>query len=193
MSEVLNLRRAGKSNLTASVGQSQEDFADYCLKRAFDLFSVEHDIKPRDQAPGQDSSGISTLYKQVLGSAYEPSMLTSHSSIQSSGMPMLTFKGFLDITACEVLPDPSREWGNFSRVVRKYNLPQAAWGEMPRSVLPELPDQRMVQKITQITAQSYEQGKRALAATNMRLQLEAQGQQNVIDLFDDRRYYYTYR
>jgi hypothetical protein len=44
--------------------------------------------------------------------------------IQPGPMPLLTLKGFLDITSIKVLGDPLKEWENLSHIIRKYNLPR---------------------------------------------------------------------
>ncbi|KAJ7648413.1 hypothetical protein B0H17DRAFT_1103305, partial [Mycena rosella] len=55
-------------------------------------------------------------------------------------MPLLTPRGLVDITAVDLLSDPAANWTRLARVVEPYRR----WGPMPRWVLPELPDPRMV-------------------------------------------------
>ncbi|KAJ7828925.1 hypothetical protein B0H14DRAFT_3718272 [Mycena olivaceomarginata] len=154
---------AWKKNLVAGKGQTKEDTADKALKRVYDLFSIEYILHPR---PVSSCGGM---------------------------MPLLTLKGFMDITAVEMLCEPSTEWGNISRVIKAYDLPSVqGWGDLPRSVLPEEPHPQMTARVARVTAVSREQGKRALEAVRVRTMLQAQGEQNALDLLDDRRYYYTY-
>ncbi|KAF7359658.1 Oleate hydratase [Mycena venus] len=152
-----------KANLVARMGQTKEDTADKALKRAYDLFSIEYNLRPR---PASSCGGM---------------------------MPLLTLKGFMDITAVEMLCDPSKEWGSISRVIKAYNLPSVqGWGDLLRSVLPEEPHPQMMARVARVTAVSREQGQRELEAVRVRTMLEAKGRQNALDLLDDRRYYYTY-
>ncbi|KAF7359654.1 Oleate hydratase [Mycena venus] len=152
-----------KANLVARMGQTKEDTADKALKRAYDLFSIEYNLRPR---PASSCGGM---------------------------MPLLTLKGFMDITAVEMLCDPSKEWGSISRVIKAYNLPSVqGWGDLPRTVLPEEPHPQMMARVARVTAVSREQGQRELEAVRVRTMLEAKGRQNALDLLDDRRYYYTY-
>ncbi|KAF8212770.1 hypothetical protein K438DRAFT_1957377 [Mycena galopus ATCC 62051] len=152
-----------KANLVARRGQTKEDTADKALKHVYDLFSIEYSLRPR---PASSCGGM---------------------------MPLLTLKGFMDITAVEMLCDPSTEWGSISRVIKAYDLPSVqGWGDLPRTVLPEEPHPQMKARVARVTAVSREQDKRALEAVRVRTMLQAQGEQNALDLLDDRRYYYTY-
>ncbi len=106
-------------------------------------------------------------------------------------MPLLTLKGFIDITAVEVLSDPSKEWGNLQRALKKYRLSQfEGWLDLPRHVLPEYPDARMLQRVRKVSEFAKARDEQLLAATMAEMQLRKQGRQNALDLLDDRRYYY---
>lgn len=107
-------------------------------------------------------------------------------------MPLLTHKGFVDITTVEALCDPSRHWGCFARVLRMYDVGPvvAGWGAIPRGVLPEAADPRMLARVASVQAFAGAQAKREVAATHARLKLQAQGRANALDLIDDNRYYY---
>ncbi len=112
----------------------------------------------------------------------------------NSQMPLLTRKGFIDITTVEVLSDPSRAWGNLSRVLRMYQLESfRGWGDMPRRVLPEGADQRMLQRVRDISNFAKARGE----SSNWRLrwlgmELERQGRENALDLISDTRYRRVY-
>lgn len=125
--------------------------------------------------------------------AYQPSM--SHSMAPKKGlMPLLTRKGFIDITTIEVLADPSKEWGHLRRALQMYDLPAIrGWGDLPRNVLPDYPDERMLQRVKNVTAFAQAKGQEELAAAQVEAQIRAQGRQNAIDLISDTRYVYTYR
>ncbi|KAJ7640902.1 hypothetical protein B0H17DRAFT_1105209 [Mycena rosella] len=156
------------ANLIAGVGRSgksKEQVADVALRRVFDLFSIEYTLRARSpNTPAGDGR-----------------------------MPLLTPAGFVEITSIDILCDPSAHWGNLSRVLRLYDLPALrAWGALPRTVLPEEADPRMLARVEKVTKFSREQGQRELAAARVKAQMQAIGEQNAIDLLDDRRYYYTY-
>ncbi|KAJ7137535.1 hypothetical protein C8R43DRAFT_1202715 [Mycena crocata] len=165
-----------KSNLVQRSRKAKEDVADAALRRVCDLYSIEYILQPRPRN-SDDLAG------QLQGM-----------SVSGGTMPLMTLKGFMDITTIEMLCDPSAEWGNISRAIRMYDLPAVrGWGDVPRSVLPDAPDARMEAKVAQVSVVSREQAQRRVEASRVRLQLRAQGEQNAMDLLDDRRYYYTYR
>ncbi|KAJ7113626.1 hypothetical protein C8R44DRAFT_233014 [Mycena epipterygia] len=167
-----------KASRTTRGGKTAEDVADTELKRVLDLFSIEYILRPRPRGDHTDD-----LAGAMAGV-----------SISGGTMPMMTLKGFMDITTIEMLCDPSTEWGSISRVMTMYNLPAVrGWGPVPRSVLPEDADPRMKSRVARATAVSREEGQRMLEAARVKAMFQAQGSQNVLDLFDDRRYYYTYR
>jgi hypothetical protein len=102
-------------------------------------------------------------------------------------MPLLTRRGFIDITSLEVLADPSKEWGNLSRAIRKYNLPRyKGWGDLPRGVFPDYPNPSIVQKITIIQASSNAKVESEMAYTHNRNALIAHAAgQNMVSLASD--------
>lgn len=172
---------------------SAESMADKSLKNAYDMFSIEHILQQRIQPAHVDPTGTTSLLQGMLGNLYNPSMLRSP-ALAEGPMPLLTRKGFLDITSIEVLADPSKEWGNLSRVIRKYNLPRYNdWGDMPRSVLPDHPDPRTLQKVAAIHEVAKAKAARELASAHAGAMIAAQGRQNAIDLISgDTRYYRYY-
>ncbi|KAF8065071.1 hypothetical protein FPV67DRAFT_167847 [Lyophyllum atratum] len=130
----LTHENAWKTGLIATFNMSQESNADKTLKNAFDLFSIDHILLQRVQPPHVDRTGLTSTLRSVLG-GFSPSF-----QAPSPPMPAITRKGFVDITVIEVLCDPSREWGNLNRMLRKYDLPRyRGWGDLPRSVLPVRP------------------------------------------------------
>ncbi|PBL01450.1 hypothetical protein ARMGADRAFT_1007463 [Armillaria gallica] len=185
-----------KSNLVpdAVYGGSKENMADKALRNAYDLFSIEHVLKPRHNPPGSTTPSITTHLQGLLGNAFNPAMMHSV-PLQSSNsqMPLLTRKGFIDITTVEVLSDPSRAWGNLSRVLRMYQLESfRGWGDMPRRVLPEGADQRMLQRVRDISNFAKARGEQQLAFSMARMELERQGRENALDLISDTRYRRVY-
>ncbi|KAF9468320.1 hypothetical protein BDZ94DRAFT_779932 [Collybia nuda] len=180
----LGQENSWKANYIAVANVSAELMADRSLKSVFDLFSIDHDIQQRIQPTYVDPSGTTLL--------------------SEGPMPLLTRKGFLDITTLEVLGDPSRQWANFSRLIRKYNLPRyRGWGDLPRSVLPELPDPGTLQKIAAVEevakanaardlASAQAAATRELATAQAVAMLQVQASQQVADLFNSDREYYRY-
>ncbi|KAJ7899905.1 hypothetical protein B0H13DRAFT_2029317 [Mycena leptocephala] len=154
-----------KHNLVARRGKSKEDVADAALKHVYDLHSIEYVLRLR---PGSGSGNSNT-------------------------MPLLTLKGLMDLTALEMLSDPSTEWGSISRVINTYDLPAVrGWGALPRSVLPDVPDPRITERVARVLAAEAKEHERRLEASRVKLMLQAQGEQNALDLLDDRRYTYRY-
>ncbi|KAF7362757.1 Oleate hydratase [Mycena venus] len=137
-----NIWKANLDCLADWVGETKEKPADAALKRHFDLFSIEYVLRKR----------ASSLERDLRSLGLATPICTSESSSTSGGaMPLLTRKGFIDVTAIETLCDPSRHWGNISRIRKLYDLPAVhGWGDLPRSVLPSMPDQRMVKHVAAI-------------------------------------------
>ena len=108
-------------------------------------------------------------------------------------MPAITRSGFIEFMRIEALSDPSREWGNFSRLLKKYNLPRyRGWGDLPRSVLPEVPDASMLARVASVAAFAQQKGQQELDAARAGAQIRAQGRQAALDLVSDRRVEYRY-
>ncbi|KAK0208027.1 hypothetical protein DFS33DRAFT_1300795 [Desarmillaria ectypa] len=186
-----------KSNLVLDTvyGGSEENMADKALRNAYDLFSIEHILKHRHNPPGSTTPSITTQLQGLFGNAFNPAMMHSV-PLQSSNsqMPLLTRNGFIDITTVEVLSDPSRAWGNLSRVLRAYQLePFRAWGDMPRSVLPEAADERMLQRVRGVSNFAKVRGGQQLASARAEMELRRQGRENALDLIGDTRYRYVHR
>lgn len=183
-----------KSNLVVDTmyGGSEENMADKALRNAYDLFSIEHVLKHRHNPPGSTTPSVTTQLQGLFGNAFNPAMMSS-APLQtlSSQMPLLTRKGFIDITTVEVLSDPSRAWGNLSRVLRAYELePFRGRGDMPRSVLPEAANQRMLERVRAISSFAKVRGEQQLVSA---MELRRQGRENALDLVGDARYRYVYR
>ncbi|KAJ6549979.1 hypothetical protein B0H19DRAFT_1160161 [Mycena capillaripes] len=165
---------AWKSNLNEKRGQKTEDVADAGLRRVFDLYGIEYILRPRARGPNDNPN--------------------TEKSVSDGLMPLLTLKGFMEITSIEMLCDPNAEWGNISRALRSWDLAAVrGWGDVPRSVLPEQADKRMEARVERATTVSRERQTRQLEASRVKNMLQAIGEQNSLDLLDDRRYYYTYR
>ncbi|KAJ7488417.1 hypothetical protein FB451DRAFT_1553793 [Mycena latifolia] len=161
---------AWKANLTAGFGQTKEAAADAALKRALDAFGIEHVCKPR---PGARSS----LFGGGGGGV----------------MPLLTRRGLADITAVELLADPSGEYPKFVRAVARYALqPFARWGPVPRWVLPPNPDPRMLARVAAAQSGARQDGQDALAAAQMAAQIQADANQAAVYALGTTEYVYRY-
>ncbi|KAG6852975.1 hypothetical protein C0991_007786 [Blastosporella zonata] len=179
---------AWKAGLNATFNQSAESNADKTLKNAFDLFSIDHQLLQRIQGPHADPTGLTQTLRGVLGGAFPLSTREP-----APPMPAITRKGFVDITVIEVLCDPSREWGNLSRMLRKYNLARySGWGDLPRNTIPAMPDQAMLDRVAGVTAFSKQKGERELEQARMNAQIRARGNQIAVDLLDGTRREYRY-
>ncbi|KAF9484867.1 hypothetical protein BDN70DRAFT_871837 [Pholiota conissans] len=177
-----------KQGLIATFNASKETMADKSLKIVYDLFSIEHVLLQRVQAPHVDPTGVTSLVQGVLGVAYNPSM-TSVS--QPGPMPCITRNGLVELCRINMLSDPSKQWGNFSRMLRKYNLPQyIGWGDLPRSVLPDVPDAAMLQRVAGISEFSKHKANEILDAARAAAMIRAKGRQNGLDLISNTRYRY---
>ncbi|KAG5644009.1 hypothetical protein DXG03_009224 [Asterophora parasitica] len=178
---------AGKTALTATYNMSAQSNADKSLKNTFDLFAIDHNLLQRVQGPHADPSGLTSAFKNVLGS-FAPSLQSP-----APPMPALTRKGFVDITTIELLTDPSREWANFSRLLRKYDLPRyRGWGDLPRSVIPALPDPAMLNRVASVTAFAQQKASNELDAARVQAQFQKRANQAAIELVSDTRYEYKY-
>jgi hypothetical protein len=118
----------GQENIWgASLIATRADAADAALKRVLDFFHIDYVLRPRPRAAA--------------------------SSLASGGMmPLLTRRGFAEITALELLGDPARGWENLSWLVQAYEVGSAVpmWGPMPRSVLPQEADQRVLARMARL-------------------------------------------
>jgi hypothetical protein len=169
---------------------SQEAAGDKSLKNSYDTLSIDHIIQQRmqPQPAKRHSTGLSSRFQRALGGVLTPQGAQEQ-------MPLISRKGFVDIAMIEALSDPSRSWGNFSRLVRKYDLPRyKGWGDMPRSVLPDQPDPRMLQRVAAATSASKAQSERALEEARMAAMISVRAGQIAVDAIgaDDRRYYRYY-
>lgn len=160
---------------------SAESMADKSLKNAYDLFSIEHMVQQSVQPPYVDPMEVSSQSRGILGNAFSPAVLQAQTP-PPGPMPLLTRKGFLDITSIEVLGNPSKEWGNLSYIIKKYNLPRyIGWGDIPRSMLPDHPDPRILRKVADIHATANAKAEQELVASYARNTLIAQGGYNAAD------------
>ncbi|KAJ7023496.1 hypothetical protein C8F04DRAFT_180102 [Mycena alexandri] len=151
------------SNLVAAFGKTKEEVADAALKRAYDLFGIQHILRPRVREPASPPPDVKAQLKS-FGTSFARAVTPSATG---GMMPLLTRQGFIKITAIEALCDPARHWSGLAHIVKMYALVEVrAWGELPRGVLPEQADPRMLARITQVQigAREIQNGQRASAA-----------------------------
>ncbi|KAK7042123.1 hypothetical protein R3P38DRAFT_2888627 [Favolaschia claudopus] len=142
------------SNLVASMGKSKEECADAALKRAFDLFGIQYLLRSRAREPTSPPADVKRQL-QSFGASFARALTPSTPA--AGTMPLLTRAGFLNITAIEVLCDPSRHHTGLARIVQMYDLgPVRAWGVLPRDVLANEPDPRMLERIARVQAAARE-------------------------------------
>ncbi|KAJ7652913.1 hypothetical protein B0H17DRAFT_403801 [Mycena rosella] len=130
------------ANLTASLGKTKKESADAALKRNYDALGIEHVLRPRtpDRPAAVTTPPTLTRTLQSFGASFARTLAAPPPG--SSAMPLLTRKGFADITAIALLTDPARACGALARVLRMYELPLVrAWGALPRGALPRRPIQ----------------------------------------------------
>ncbi|KAJ7164163.1 hypothetical protein C8R46DRAFT_1278205 [Mycena filopes] len=130
------------SNLVAAFGQTKEEVADAALKRAYDLFNIQHTLRPRIREPTSPPPGQLKSFGAYFARAVAPTPAAGAMT------PLLTRTGFAAITAIEALCDPARHHGGLAHLVKLYDLPEGrAWGALPRGVLPAEPDARMLARV----------------------------------------------
>ncbi|ESK86298.1 hypothetical protein Moror_5057 [Moniliophthora roreri MCA 2997] len=178
-----------------NLGIPQEYRADLEFKKALDLFSIDYVIHERPKSTVTPCISTITAQFGALGLNYTSSY--SKSFLSSEGqMPVLTRKGFIDITCVEVLCDPARHWGNWSRILRRYTTGSMArfreWGELPRNVLPQNPDSRMLARAKSILELAKHKAQGEINAVKAYTSIAAQGRQNALELLSDYRYEYRY-
>jgi hypothetical protein len=146
--------------------------ADRVLKDVYDLFSIHY-------VPGERSQALQVganpaRFGAPFGRLFNPSFIPSPPA--PGPVPLLTRKGFLDVAVIEMLCDPSRQWRTLSRMLRKFDLPQyRGWGDLPRDVLPESPDQRTVERVADLTGLIKAKVTRELAMAQMGLMMATRG------------------
>lgn len=176
----------GKSALQ----ESKESNADKSLKSIFDMFSIEHVLllrtRPVIQLAGVGNSAAG--FARSFRNAVVPQV--SH----QGPMPAITRRGFIELFTINQLSEPSTEWAALSRALRKYQLPKyAAWGDIPRHVLPEMPHPGMVQRVENIKSYALQKSLEAVEAARANAMTRARGRQAALDILGNTRTEYVYR
>jgi hypothetical protein len=166
-------------------GYTREDLADYELKQAYINFSIDHQLSPRrPTAPNTDLKNWAAGLPGLIGSLVP----TTLQPLSGGLMPMLTRQGFIDICTVEFLYDPNRGWAYAKAASRRYAI-WREWGEVPRSVLPEVAPPELVNRAKLAQVQAQARAQETIDAHRARAMLEKQGREAALDLVSDRRYY----
>lgn len=164
----------GKSNLNNTTA-----IADAALKRAFDLFAIEHVLQARPAPPAPN-------FMQLLQGA----------GAGPTPMPLLTPRGFADIGAIELLIDPALAWPRLARVVQLYGLyaqePYRRWGALSRDVLPAGPDARMVARLAAAQQAAAASAHQSVQAAAMSAQIQASANRAAVNAIGGTEYVYRY-
>jgi Zinc finger, ZZ type len=140
-----------KNAFHQAYGSNREGQADVALKTAYDTFGIEHRLGQRPQQhQRQQSSGSS------LGNMFKSTASSMMGAAAPTGpMPLLTLRGFIDITGIEVCYDPNRGMSGLNQALRAYQL--AIWrerGDLPRWAFPDRPVQAVVDRVKSASMQS---------------------------------------
>lgn len=113
-------------------------------------------------------------------------------SFSNDMMPMLTLKGFIDITVIETLYEPNPGWKRMNQVAQHYIIFRE-WGDIPRSMMPQAPPKELVDRVALVTRQSAARNKARVDANARRLAADLRNQEECLRMLDPpgTRYYYN--
>jgi hypothetical protein len=173
----------------ASLAQNNStDIADRELTDHFTAYSVDFTLRPRTPTSSTSSSTLNRLSRMM---PTDLSGLMSTISVSGGKKPLLSLRGFTSLTVTGILLNPSAAWGQMSRVLREQNV--AIWrenGELPRDIFPLAPYQPEVERVRILHEGARINAEREVDAVHARLKMEQRGQQNALDLLDDRVWVY---
>lgn len=167
--------------------------ADFELKTSYENFSIQHKMQARPNPTTStymddliDSMSFNASFASLMKGSIEKK------SFSNGMMPMLMLPGFIDITTIETLCDPNPGWIRVNRIAQHYNI-WREWGDVPRSMMPDVPPKELMAKIAIITQQSAARAQTMINANATELAIKAQGQENVLRLWDPPGTKYVYR
>jgi hypothetical protein len=132
----------GKAALQPTFNLAKESVADKAFQNTLEILLIDHRLQERVQ--NDDSSKTTAQFQKFL----RPDLA---SRCVPGPMPLLTRQGFFDLTNYDIQCDPSKEWGRWRCVLKKYNLPRyRGWGDLPRAAFPDLPDQELIDATKQL-------------------------------------------
>ncbi|KAJ3161778.1 hypothetical protein HDU86_006549 [Geranomyces michiganensis] len=154
-----------KKNLQAAWVYTAEDIADHELKAVFEGFYFDHKVVLRNPANQQLTGG---------------------------GMPLLSLEGLTEHMALEWASDPDDHLRGINNALVHYGVwPER--GPIPRHVFPAFCPPQLQARIDAAMLRCAANAKTKINASAVKLQLQALGEQNAIELADDRRWRTEYR
>lgn len=148
-------------------------------------------MAPRQRAPPTNNMNNTFGRMSLYESVHQHITQATARQLSSGQMPLLTRKGFIDVTTLEVLADPSKGWGNLNRALRAYRLWQER-GPIPRERLPAFPPQEILDHAKRVAEMAQYKAEVKLANLRAYSNLAKQGRDHAVELTrpDRDRYYY---
>ncbi|KAL4940036.1 hypothetical protein BDV06DRAFT_230665 [Aspergillus oleicola] len=171
------------------------DMADRELTDHFTAYSVDFALRPRTPPSSPISSPLDPLSylpasQRNIISRFMPSSAPIP-SLSGGQKPMLSLRGFSDLTLISILLNPSAAWTQLNRVIQAFSISAwKEWGDLPRDVLPLAPHQPEVERVRVLLEGARANAEREVDTVHARLKLEQKGRQNALDLLDDRVWVY---
>lgn len=173
----------GKRNIKPQFGYNPEDIADYELRTAFENFNIDHVLQPRIIAPNNDMAGLTASMAGLSSFAQSLAKGLQPKPISDGKMPMLSPRGFVDITVIEIVGEPNRGTLMLNRVWKHYGVWKER-GEIPRTSLPEEPPRDLLERIKRVGEFSRRQAAERIEAARVEAMFKAQGRENALRLLD---------
>ncbi|KAH6669269.1 hypothetical protein B0J14DRAFT_566027 [Halenospora varia] len=170
-----------------------DDIADFELKTTYENFSIQHKLVTRPNPKKSDY--MDNLVKSLPFDAKFAKLMSSsmgQKSFSNGLMPMLLLPGFIEITVIETLADPSPGWIRLNRIAQHYNI-WREWGDIPRSMMPDVPPADLMTRIAVITTQSQARAQTMINNAQVEAQIQAQGREAALRLLDPPGTRYVYR
>ncbi|KAL4866102.1 hypothetical protein BDV12DRAFT_139842 [Aspergillus spectabilis] len=171
------------------------DIADRELADHFTAYAADFALRPRTPPTTPVNSPLDPLSylppdQRATMARFMPPPKAS-TFLSGGQKPMLTLQGWTHLTVLSVLLDPSSSWIQINRVIRTFRIPVwTEWGDIPRDMLPLSPHQPEMERVRVMLEGARLNAEQEIDAVHARLKLEQQGQQNALDLLDDRRWVY---
>ncbi|GIC86283.1 uncharacterized protein Aud_002651 [Aspergillus udagawae] len=172
------------------------DLADRELADHFTAYGVDFAFRPRTPPTTPVNSPLDPLSyfppaQRAAMAAFMPA--TPVNSLSGGKKPMLSFRGWTDLTVCGVLLNPSASCGELNRAMQAFQLPiWREWGDIPRDMLPLAPYQPEVERVRVLLEGARLNAEQEVDAVHARLKMEQRGEQNALDLVDDRVWVYRW-
>ncbi|KAL4800906.1 hypothetical protein BDV19DRAFT_352306 [Aspergillus venezuelensis] len=183
-----------KASHAKSANMHGYDMADRELTDHFTSYSVDFALRPRTppstpvKSPLDPLSYLPASQRNTL-SRFMPS--SSVPTLSGGQKPMLSLRGFSDLTLISILLNPSAAWSQLNRIIQAFQIPAyREWGDLPRDALPLAPHQPEVERVRVLLEGARANAQREIDAVHARLKLEQQGRQHALDLLDDRVWVY---